>query len=245
MKPAYTELVGQLIRRGAPRQSRYGPTLELVGLNVEVEAGEYPRRPGLNPAIGLMEGFFLIGGFFAKELIAKVAPKADLSLFTLEGAYGPRVVRQLPRLIEALDQDRDSRQHLLYVAQAGDQYRLDTPCTTSLQFLYQYGRLNLVVSMRSWDVVKGLPTDLIQFGMLLQAVTYCLDLMPGTISVTAGSGHLYTQDAMRFPQEEEVGTFHLHYACTGSPKERFHQLQGWTRLAASATWKNGRPEGVR
>ena len=199
MEPSYVDLVGKTLADGTKINSRYGQTFERRNVTVAVMAGEWPRRPGLNWRIGLMEGLFLVGGFFDLGRIIAVAPKADHSLFTLDGAYGPRVKDQLRRCVDQMAADPEGRQHILYVGKPGDQYRSDTPCTNSIQFLVRAGFLNTIVNMRSSDIVKGLPTDLIQFGFLAQAVALCLGVMPGVVAVNAASSHLYGQDMDKVP----------------------------------------------
>jgi len=45
--------------------------------------------------------------------------------------------------------------------------------------------------MRSLDVVLGLPVDVIMFGGLTRAMASCLGAVPGKVTITAGSAHVY------------------------------------------------------
>jgi len=201
MDPAYPYFVQLTVTEGSQIDSRYGPTYERQNVAVSARPGEYPLRPGLNSKIGILEGLFMVGGFFDLDAIKRVAPNADHSLFTKNGAYGPRVGNQLSRLIDNLIEVPESRQHVLYVARPGDQYRVDTPCTTSLQFLVRDGKLFLTASMRSSDIIKGLPTDLLQFGILQQVVAGIVGLDLGRLTVFAASSHVYESDLEKAPTD--------------------------------------------
>lgn len=199
MEPSYADVVTKTLAEGTKIPSRYGMTFERRNVTVAAMAGEWPRRPGLNMHIGLMEGLFLVSGTFDLGRIIAVAPRADHDLFTVDGAYGPRVRGQLPKLVDMLTADPDSRQHILYIGRAGDQYKSDTPCTNSLQFLRRAEFLNCIVNMRSSDLIKGLPTDMMQFGLLTQVLALCLGVMPGVVAINAASSHLYQLDMDKLP----------------------------------------------
>ena len=59
------------------------------------------------------------------------------------------------------------------------------------QFLPRGGKLEMLVSMRSWDLVWGLSYDVPCFVAVQLALAAALDLEPGTYTHVAGSGHLY------------------------------------------------------
>lgn len=243
MHPTYVDMVGRTIGEGTEIPSRYGPTFERRNCTVAFMAGEFPVRPRLNPRIGVMEGLFLVGCFFDLERIKVVAPKADHSLFTENGAYGPRIMRQLPRVVRGLTEDPDGRQHMLYIATPGDQYQVDTPCTNNIQFLLRTGFLNCVVNMRSSDIIKGLPTDMIQFGILAQVVAHCIDAIPGVVALNAASSHLYKADMDKIPsgldavKERRFVVPRLPGLDDLDPMARLDAYQLWARNTAyEAPW---------
>ena len=66
------------------------------------------------------------------------------------------------------------------------------PCTCTLQFLARGVKLDLIVYMRSNDVIKGLPHDIFCFTMLQEIAARRLSLEPGIYKHCVGSLHLYS-----------------------------------------------------
>lgn len=252
MEPRYADLVGRTIGEGLKIPSRYGMTFERRNVTVASMAGEWPRRPMLNPKIGFMEGLFLVGCFFDLDRIIAVAPKADHSLFTMAGAYGPRIQDQLHKMVRMMAQDPEGRQHILYIGAAGDQYRSDTPCTNSLQFLVRQGFINCVVTMRSSDIIKGLPTDMIQFGLLTQVLAICLGLIPGVVAINAVSSHMYQLDMDKAPSTMDTSETRrfsvpvLDGLVDLDANARLIRYQDWSvEEAFKAPWENYSPVEVK
>jgi hypothetical protein len=194
MTPAYGDLVPNVWYTGARVPSRHGPTAEKLGVQVRFRAGETVRRPGVNRALGYMELMQLIGGVFDPAALRRVAPRADHSLFTPQMAYGPRVADQVPRTIMALQRDPLTRQAVVFVGGVADGPTPNLPCTETIQFVIRDSSLHAVVSMRSWDLVKGLTYDVVMFGGLTLTVAACLGYRAGVVTVTAGSAHVYQAD---------------------------------------------------
>lgn len=244
MPASYPQFVRSAADTGVVVPSRYGVTRELRNRTFRLKADRFPERPRLNPKIGIVEGLFLVAGTFDLEAIKAVAPNADHSLFTLDGAYGPRVARQLQIVVEGMVKDPLSRQHVLYVARPGDQYTPDAPCTTSLQLLVRNGTVDVVANMRSSDVIKGLPTDVIQFGMLAQVVAHCFGMSYGFTSVFAASSHIYESDHDRMPTVDDVGVVRIMDMYEGTPVERFAAYRSWAVHAIRRFTESGRDGGV-
>lgn len=112
----------------------------------------------------------------------------------LRGAYGPKVIDQLPYIISTLRRDINSRQAVLTIwRERPDPASKDIPCTVAMQFLVRNGILHTIVTMRSWDVYWGLPYDIFTFSAIGAMVA---SLIPGVVAlgdlhVNAGSLHLY------------------------------------------------------
>ena len=68
------------------------------------------------------------------------------------------------------------------------------PCTCALQFLVRKGKLDLIVYMRSNDVIKGLTHDIFCFTMLQEIAARRLSVELGTYRHCVGSLHLYLSD---------------------------------------------------
>jgi thymidylate synthase len=115
------------------------------------------------------------------------------------GAYGPKIVDQLPYVVKKLDSDLTSRQAGLTIWRENPPDTKDYPCTIAIFFRVLHGLLNVHVFMRSSDLWLGVPYDVFNFSMLGHYVCGHLnrlkadrdDTMPGKLYLTAASSHLY------------------------------------------------------
>lgn len=119
---------------------------------------------------------------------------------TLSGAYGPKVVTQLQYVVDALQQDEQSRQAVMTTWRECPRPSKDIPCTISLQFLIRCGKIHCIVNMRSSDVWLGWPYDIFSFTMITCMVGLLLtqrtskSYQLGTLVLNAGSQHIYEPD---------------------------------------------------
>ena len=114
----------------------------------------------------------------------------------LRGAYGPKVVDQLGYVVDAIEKDNDTRQAVINIWRERPGVSKDIPCTVSMQFLLREGVLNMVVTMRSQDIVLGFTYDVFTFSMVAKAVQLLLkergvEAELGTLFLNAGSMHIY------------------------------------------------------
>lgn len=118
---------------------------------------------------------------------------------TLRGAYGPKLIEQLPYIIDTLRVDPFSRQAVLTIWRERPGPSKDIPCTVAIQFLLRNSGgvavLDMITTMRSNDAWLGLPYDLFTFTMLQQHVAAKLDAVCGVYHHIPGSLHLYELDA--------------------------------------------------
>lgn len=154
------------------------------------------RRANDNPLIGFMEGLQFVAGEFNHGDIARVAPHAQLDLFTGQSAYGPRVGDQIFNVIHELRNDVHSRRAVIVLAKPEESLE-DRPCTTSLQFRAdKFGQImSTIVTMRSSDAVWGLPYDLIQFGLMSQVIAACVGMATDNLIINIGDAHIYENTA--------------------------------------------------
>jgi thymidylate synthase len=118
------------------------------------------------------------------------------------GAYGPRLfkrwksVKQFENIIKLLREKPTSRRAVLQLFDSADlaQKHEDVPCTCTLQLLVRNGKLDLIVYMRSNDVIKGLTHDIFCFTMLQEIAARRLSVELGTYRHCVGSLHLYSTD---------------------------------------------------
>ncbi|MED3844426.1 thymidylate synthase [Geobacillus stearothermophilus] len=133
------------------------------------------------------------------EMISYYAPsyrKYSDNGITLHGAYGPRIQKYLPKIINLLQKDEHSRRAVIPIYTIHDVAieSKDIPCTSSIQFLIRNGRLNLIVHMRSNDIYLGLPYDVFNFTMLQEYVARKLNVQIGTYTHIVNSLHYYKKN---------------------------------------------------
>ena len=193
---------------GIPVESRAGSTREWLGLKTQVVTGSLPRRPKMRRELGYMELCQLLTGIYEPDLISRVAPNVNMSLFGRSAVYGPRIMPrptqfpdglskfytsgrdQLSDVINELSEFPESRRAVVTIS-APDEPLADQPCISSMQFLLRGGRVNMEAYARSWDLWFGAPHDLIVLSGILQVVASCVGLPCGYISVATGSSHVY------------------------------------------------------
>lgn len=125
---------------------------------------------------------------------------------TLNGAYGPRLLRkldngvsQLQTVIRKLRSKNTTRGAVVQIFDMSDSSKKtkDLPCTCSLQFLIRHNRLHMITNMRSNDAYKGLPHDVFSFTMIQELVARAVDKDVGIYKHMVGSLHLYKEDRKR------------------------------------------------
>lgn len=112
----------------------------------------------------------------------------------LFGCYGKRVADFIPDIINKLVSDKDSRQAILTIYNNDNHYKTkDTPCTLNLNFLIRENKLNLIVYMRSNDIIWGTPYDIFMFTMLQEVIANSLGLDLGWYKHIPTSLHVYEE----------------------------------------------------
>jgi thymidylate synthase len=130
---------------------------------------------------------------------------------TIHGAYGPRLFReewnhQFEAVVKLLEAKPSTRRAVIGLYDSKDLVGSpkEVPCTCSLQFLKRDSRLDLVVSMRSNDVFRGLPHDVFSFTMIQEILARIVGCELGEYHHFAGSLHLYDdrmEDAEKYADE--------------------------------------------
>lgn len=194
----YGRLLETVLDRGDTVRPRGMAVKEVRPLLLRLSRPErcFTKRPGINRALTYMEICQILAGDFDKALFDAISPLAS-KLLTAGGAYGPRTVDQLPNVASELESDPDTRRAVVYVGRPDDLERIqaaattDQPCTMTWQFFNRGGRLEMVVNMRSWDLVWGLANDVPCFVAVQQALAWALGLEVGHYTHLAGSAHVY------------------------------------------------------
>ena len=122
---------------------------------------------------------------------------------TFFGAYGPKIIDQLPYVLDILQKDQDTRQAVLNIWRENPRSSKDIPCTLSLQFfLRELGDtlwLHTTATMRSNDIWLGTPYDSFNFSAISFYLACLLNnkninCKLGRLNIQAGSRHLYETD---------------------------------------------------
>lgn len=200
----YGALVNDIYEQGAVVAPRGQKTYEVLDWVLEFTNPANTVLNGigrdLNTRLMVVEQLQLLGGICATDLLREVAP--NIGQFSegghFAGAYGPRIRAQLPRVVERLKADPDTRQAVMTIWDpAQDLYYeggVDYPCTVMLQFLIRDDKLLMHVTMRSNDVFWGLSYDAPTFAFLQLNVANTLGLEVGSYFHHAVSLHLYERD---------------------------------------------------
>lgn len=199
MPEAYKGILTNLLNHGHFVSPRGMQTRELIGYNFTIYQPTYnivtqaSRR--LNPSFLAGELLWMLTGTNDARLITpynkQIGQYSEEGFF--KGAYGPKLMEQLPYVIQTLIDDPESRQALLTLWRERPGKSKDIPCTISMQFFIRNGLLDMVVYMRSNDAWLGLPYDVFNFTMIQAYVASFFGLELGWYHHHVGSLHLYEQ----------------------------------------------------
>lgn len=195
----YKGLLSDVLLSGrtvAPRGSEVREVTPLV-LTLTDPSRCVVQRPGFNRGLMWAEIAMVTSGLYSAALYDAVAPPQSRALLTEFGAYGPRVSPQLVDVVRELTRDPDSRRAVVYVGRPDDLRQVqslaetDMPCTMTWQFFVRDGALEMLVNMRSWDLVWGLSYDVPVFTSIQRALAAVLNVGVGSYVHVAGSAHVY------------------------------------------------------
>ena len=104
-----------------------------------------------------------------------------------------RHVDQIARIIDQIQQDPDSRRHVISAWNPADIDDMALPpCHTLCQFYVAEGKLSLQLYQRSADVFLGVPFNIASYALLTHMVAQVTGLEPGEFVHTLGDAHLYS-----------------------------------------------------
>jgi len=183
-------------------------TKEVLGVSFELTA---PRCRLTNlpirrwsPSLAVGELLWHVRGDDQVDALAYYAPRwrsfADDDGFVRGSCYGARMFGSAPgersqweNVKSLLKTDPSSRRAVINFRFEPDvsEDSVDFSCVNSLQFLVRDGKLNAFVSMRSNDVIWGVPYDLFLFTSLQELMARELGLQLGSYYHSASSMHIY------------------------------------------------------
>jgi thymidylate synthase len=199
---------------GAEQSSRAGATKELlhVALSVQDPRQRFviSRTPPINIAFALAEVLWILGGRNDSAFINYF--NSGYSRFCSDGpvyhgAYGDRLRRhlgidQLERAYDALRANPDTRQVVLQIwdstidlpGPTGEPVSKDIPCNIVAMLKIRSGALEWTQIMRSNDLFRGLPYNIIQFTALQEVLAGWLGVRMGSYHQVSDSLHIYEKE---------------------------------------------------
>jgi thymidylate synthase len=198
--------------------SREGETVELLHAAIEIADPRQrwitSRSPAVNPAFAIAEVLSILAGSNDAAVLNywfRGLPRFRGAGPTYPGAYGYRLrqqfgVDQVRRACEALAANPDSRQVVLQIWDAqsdlphgdGTPRCKDVPCNVTSLLKSRDGRLEWTQIMRSNDLNRGLPNNIVQFTMLQEVMAGWLRLEVGSYHHWSDSLHAYTEDLREY-----------------------------------------------
>jgi len=199
---------------GTVQSSRAGQTREILhsamSINAPTQRWVTSRQPPINVAFAIAEVVWILTGrndsaflnYFNKQL-PKYAGYGD----TYHGAYGHRLrhhlgIDQLERAYQVLKTKPNSRQVVLQIwdgrrdlpDSSGKEASPDIPCNVVSILKVRSGKLEWMQILRSNDLYRGLPYNLVQFTTLQEIVAGWLGLDVGEYNQISNSLHVYESD---------------------------------------------------
>jgi len=195
----WDQLINEILLEGSISSPRGLVTKELLNVTLEVTHGlknilVNPVRD-LNFRFMISEWMWILAGLEDLNILAQynsVMRQFSDDGYILSGAYGPRLMPQIPYILESLNKT-DSRQAVATIWTPSPAVSKDVPCTISLQWLIRYGFLNCTINMRSSDAWLGLPYDFFTFSQLTNYVAVLIGRPVGSVTMNLASSHLYSQ----------------------------------------------------
>lgn len=238
MSGDYLDLIAAILERGRVRSPRGQKTWEVPNATFRLLNPECNLPTGIDrrwgKAIAAAEALGLVGGVSDPELMASASPtfKRFFDGGALHGAYGPRIRGQLPRVVDRLREDTDTRQAILAIWDPNYDMQgwvpKDLPCTLTIGFAIADERLEANVTMRSNDAWYGLSYDVHMFTTLQRTVASALGLQPGPYTHHAYSLHFYERDleayeACTYPRDHQYGA--VATPSPGGPPRTFGNIE--------------------
>lgn len=244
--------VASAFRGGAAEQSsRAGATKELlhVGLSIQDPRQRFvvSREPPINIAFALAEVLWILGGRDDSAFINYF--NRGYSRYcgdgpVYHGAYGKRLrghlgLDQLERAYEVLRANPDTRQVVLQIwdsavdfpKSTGEPVSKDIPCNIVAMLKIRSGVLEWTQVMRSNDLFRGLPYNIIQFTALQEILAGWLGIGMGSYYHFSDSLHVYETEVASVMESSSVVP-ERNTDSLSLPKADYEQVL--TELAAAA-----------
>lgn len=101
-------------------------------------------------------------------------------------------IDQIKSVIESIQNNPDSRRHIVSAWNVGDLDKMALPpCHILFQFYVADGKLSCQLYQRSADIFLGVPFNIASYALLLMMMAQVTGLKPGTFVHTLGDAHIY------------------------------------------------------
>lgn len=211
---AWITLLSNILDQGEEQTPRGKKTLELIGHRSVFDMSQpiitvALRKLGYKFLVA--EAWWIISGSNRVDEIApysKAIKNFSDDGLTFRGAYGPKIMDQIPWIAEQIKNDPNTRQGVLTIWRERPGSTRDYPCTVALQWMLRRGRdgklyMHNNVTMRSSDAWLGWVYDVFNGSMETAfLIAYLREAYPeqftetihlGNLTLTAGSQHLYEE----------------------------------------------------
>lgn len=212
-RQAHKEMTARIVD-AKHQPSRAGDTLELLHAVLEIKDPRQrwvtSRHPAINPAFAIAEVLWILAGSNDAQVLNywfPALPKFQGEGPTYYGAYGYRLrkqfgIDQIRRACDILSANPASRQVVLQLWDVrsdlpdadGNPRNPDIPCNIFSMLKVRDGHLQWTQIMRSNDIYRGLPYNLLQFTFLQEILAGWLGLDVGSYYHWSDSLHLYLKD---------------------------------------------------
>lgn len=199
---------------GTKQTSRIGNTTEVMNVALTLHDPRQrwiaTRSPAMNPAFAIAEVVWILQGRNDSAMLNyfnTLLPKFAGAGPTYHGAYGHRLRRrlgidQLDRAYRALSANAESRQIVLQIWDAeadfpnenGSPVAEDIPCNVVSLLKVRNNKLEWTQIMRSNDLFRGFPHNVVQFTSLQEVFAGWLGVEVGAYHHYSDSLHLYESD---------------------------------------------------
>ena len=197
----YTKLIDLIRTQGTISTPTKGPCLSIFGYTIIVQPDEVP----------LLQGRKIYYEGLVGELKAFVADETTVEGFEKHGCpfwgawanddgsldvdyarllHNFNGINQLRDLMYNLKKFPDSRKHIISLWDPSSKAK-QVPCVLSYQWNVENGKLNMIWTQRSADVMVGLASDMFSAWLLNQVIAVSSDLEPGTVTMNIGDAHIY------------------------------------------------------